>query len=163
MTKDVQAGRRRRRRDLDVLGVIALGGGLGSIARYGLARAVPTPAGGFPWATLITNVVGCAVLGALMYLVLEVWPPSRYRRPFLGVGVCGGFTTFSTAMVETRGLIAGGLFGTAGLYLLASVVLGLLAVLGGAASARALTTGRRRDHEADAAEPETVPSAEGQR
>jgi hypothetical protein len=78
------------RRDVDVLAVIALGGGIGSVARYGLARAWPTPPGGFPWATFVTNVVGCAVLGTLMYLVLEVWPPSRYRRPFLGVGVCGG-------------------------------------------------------------------------
>ena len=162
MTKDERAASRGTRRDLDVLGVIALGGGLGSIARYGLARAMPTPAGGFPWATLITNVVGCAVLGGLMYLVLEVWPPSRYRRPFLGVGICGGFTTFSTAMVETRGLLAGGLLGTAGLYLLASVVLGLLAVLGGATLARALTNGRRGG-EPGAAEPETVPSTEGQR
>ncbi|SEK79496.1 fluoride efflux transporter FluC [Streptacidiphilus jiangxiensis] len=154
--------KRRSRRDLDVLGVIAVGGGLGSIARYGLARAMPTPAGGFPWATLITNVVGCAVLGGLMYLVLEVWPPSRYRRPFFGVGVCGGFTTFSTAMVETRGLLDGGHLASAGIYLPASVLLGVLAVLGGAALARAATRGRLRpDNAPTAAEPAVA--QEGQR
>ncbi|MEY9876953.1 CrcB protein [Streptacidiphilus sp. MAP12-33] len=143
-----------KRRDLDVLAVIAIGGGLGSIARYGLARAIPTPAGDFPWATLVTNVAGCAVLGGLMYLVLEVWPPSRYRRPFLGVGICGGFTTFSTAMVETRGLLSDGLLGSAGLYLLASVVLGILAVFGGAALTRATTGGGRVRREERAAERE---------
>lgn len=163
MRQDGKRDRQAWRRDLDVVAVIAVGGGLGSIARYGLARAMPTPAGGFPWATLITNVVGCAVLGGLMYLVLEVWPPSRYRRPFLGVGVCGGFTTFSTAMVETRGLIDGGHFGAAGLYLLASVVLGLLAVFGGAALARALTSSRRGRRRPVTAGPEAVPSAEGHR
>ncbi|WP_042427355.1 fluoride efflux transporter FluC [Streptacidiphilus anmyonensis] len=161
MSGDGRGGSKAARWDLDVVAVIAVGGGIGSIARYGLARAIPTPAGGFPWATLITNVVGCAVLGGLMYLVLEVWPPSRYRRPFLGVGVCGGFTTFSTAMVETRGLLGGGHLGTAGLYLLASVVLGLLAVFGGAALARTLPRGRRRA--VAVAEPEPVPSSEGQR
>jgi CrcB protein len=127
---------RKGPRELDVLGVIALGGGIGSIARYGLSRAMPTPPGGFPWATFLTNVIGCAVLGALMYLVLEVWPPSRYRRPFFGVGICGGFTTFSTAMVESRGLLAGGHVPTAFAYLAASLFAGLAAVAAGAALAR---------------------------
>jgi CrcB protein len=152
---------RRSRRDLDVVAVIAVGGGIGSIARYGLARAMPTPPGGFPWATFVTNVVGCAVLGGLMYLVLEVWPPSRYRRPFIGVGICGGFTTFSTAMVETRGLLDGSHLATAGLYLLSSVVLGVCAVLAGAVTARALRGARHRTTPEPA--PESVPTGEAHR
>ncbi|MBF9068449.1 CrcB family protein [Streptacidiphilus sp. NEAU-YB345] len=150
---------RKGPRDLDVLAVIALGGGIGSIARYGLSRAMPTPAGGFPWATFVTNVVGCAVLGALMYLVLEVWPPSRYRRPFLGVGICGGFTTFSTAVVESRGLLAGGHAGTAFAYLAGSLFAGLAAVAAGAALARLSGRARRpRGHEEPGPGAEPVPA-----
>ncbi|MEZ0067795.1 CrcB protein [Streptacidiphilus sp. MAP12-20] len=143
MTAGERGERGRWRRDLDVLALIALGGGIGSVARYGLSRAWPTPAGGFPWATFTTNVVGCAVLGGLMYLVLEIWPPSRYRRPFLGVGICGGFTTFSTAMLESRGLLASGDYATAGAYLLGSVVVGTAAVWAGAAAVRLATEGRK--------------------
>lgn len=119
---------RTRGRQGDVLAAIALGGGLGSIARYGLSRAWPTPAGGFPVATFVTNLAGCALLGLLMVYVLEVWPPSRYRRPFLGVGFIGGFTTFSTYEVELRGLLAEGRFSLADAYALSSLVLGLAAV-----------------------------------
>jgi CrcB protein len=126
----------RSRGQADVLAVIALGGGLGSVARYGLARLWPTPAGGFPWATFNTNVLGSLALGALMVYVLEVWPPARYRRPFLGVGVLGGFTTFSTYMVETRGLLAGHHPALAFGYALGSLVAGLAAVWAGAALAR---------------------------
>jgi CrcB protein len=123
----------------DVLAVIALGGGLGSVARYGLAQWWPTPAGGFPWATFGTNVLGSLALGALMVFVLDVWPPSRYRRPFLGVGVLGGFTTFSTYMLETRGLLSLRHFAVADAYALGSLIAGLAAVRTGAALVRLAT------------------------
>ena len=127
-----------RSRQWDVLAVIALGGGLGSVARYELGRAWATPAGGFPWATFTTNVLGSLLLGALMVYVVEVWPPARYRRPFLGVGVLGGFTTFSTYMNETRGLIATGHVSLADAYALSSLIVGLAAVWSGVALARRL-------------------------
>ena len=125
-----------RPREWDVVGVIALGGGLGSVARYGLARAWPTPANGFPWATFGTNVLGSLALGLLMVYVIEVWPPKRYRRPFIGVGIIGGFTTFSTFMSETRGLLATHHFARADAYALTSLVAGLAAVWTGIALAR---------------------------
>jgi len=128
-----------RTRHWDVLAVVALGGGLGSVARYGLARGWATPAGGFPWATFTTNVLGSLLLGALMVYVVEVWPPSRYRRPFLGVGILGGFTTFSTYMNETRGLIATGHLSLADAYALTSLIAGLAAVWTGIALVRRLT------------------------
>ncbi len=128
-----------RTRHWDVLAVVALGGGLGSVARYGLARAWPTPAGGFPWTTFTTNVLGSLLLGALMVCVVEVWPPSRYRRPFLGVGILGGFTTFSTYVNETRGLIATGHLAVADAYALTSLVAGLAAVWTGTALVRRLS------------------------
>lgn len=126
-----------RRGHGDVLAVIALGGGLGSIARYGIARALPTAPGHFPWATFTANVVGSFALGLLMVYVLEVWPPSRLVRPFLGVGVIGGFTTFSTYGVETRGLLAAHAWLLAAVYALGSLAAGLAAVRAG------IVTGRR--------------------
>lgn len=128
-----------RTRHWDVLAVVAVGGGLGSVARYGLARAWATPAGGFPWATFTTNVLGSLLLGALMVCVVEVWPPSRYRRPFLGVGILGGFTTFSTYMNETRGLIATGHLAIADAYALTSLIAGLAAAWTGVALVRRLS------------------------
>ncbi|MHA6761074.1 fluoride efflux transporter FluC [Streptacidiphilus sp. PAMC 29251] len=127
----------------DIVAVIALGGGLGSLARYGLARLWPTAADGFPWATFVTNALGSLALGALMVCVLDVWPASRYRRPFLGVGILGGFTTFSTYLVETRGLLAARQFALAGGYAFGSLLTGLLAVCLGAALARRLSRAAR--------------------
>ena len=77
------------------LAAIAAGGGLGSVARYLLSQAFPA-GHGFPWAIFAVNVSGCFLLGLLMIYLLEVWPPRRYLRPFLAVGLIGGYTTFST-------------------------------------------------------------------
>lgn len=133
------------RRERDLVALIALGGGLGALARYGLARLWPPPVGGFPWVTFGTNVLGCLAMGVLMGCVLHVWPPSRYRRPFLGTGVLGGFTTFSTYAVETRGLLAGGHPGTAVAYALGSLLAGVSAAwLGLALTRRAGRAGAGR-------------------
>ena len=134
----------QRPRDLDVLGVIAAGGAFGSLARYGLERAVPhdDPAS-FAWATFVTNVLGCLLIGLLMWFVLEVWSARRYARPFLGVGFLGGFTTFSTYAVEAQGMARADAWGTAAVYVVASVVLGLLAVRIGFALGRLTAPARR--------------------
>lgn len=89
-----------------VLSVIALGGGLGALARAGVAELVPHPADGLDIATLLTNVVGSLLLGALMVYVVEQERGHPLLRPFVGVGVLGGFTTFSTYAVHARGLVA---------------------------------------------------------
>ncbi|RKR89313.1 protein CrcB [Micromonospora pisi] len=104
----------------DVVAAVALGGALGSAARYGVSVAWPTPSGQLPWATLVINLTGCALLGMLMAFVTARIAPHRLLRPFLGTGVLGGYTTFSTYAVETRGLLdtgrpllaAGYVFGT---------------------------------------------------
>jgi CrcB protein len=133
----------QRPRDLDVLAAIAAGGALGSVARYALARALPHPdPGSFAWATFLANVSGCLLIGVLMWLILEVWGASRYVRPFLGIGVLGGYTTFSTYAVEAQGMARAGMWGTAGLYVVTSVLLGLVAVRVGYALGRQLS--RRR-------------------
>ncbi|MEU8194556.1 fluoride efflux transporter CrcB [Microbispora amethystogenes] len=127
-----------RRRSWDVLAMIAVGGGAGSVARYLAGRALPAPPSGFPWATFLVNVTGCLALGALMVFVLSVWPPRRYVRPFLGVGFLGGFTTFSTFTTEIVGRMSAGGWTTAVAYAAGSLVAGLAAVWCGAALARAV-------------------------
>jgi CrcB protein len=87
---------------------------------------------------LVENVTGAFALGVLMVFVLDVWPSHRYLRPFLGVGVLGGYTTFSTYMLDTRGLLADGHDLSAVAYLFGSLVLGLLAVAAGVLLARVL-------------------------
>jgi CrcB protein len=92
----------------DVLAAVAVGGALGSAARYGVSVLWPTAPGNFPWATLMVNLTGSAVLGVLMQIIASRIAPHRLVRPFLGTGVLGGFTTFSTYAVETRGLLGAG-------------------------------------------------------
>jgi CrcB protein len=122
----------------DLLAVIALGGGLGGLARWSLTLLVHPAPGRFPWATFAANVSGCLLMGVLMVVVLEVARPSRYLRPFLAVGVLGGYTTFSTFMLDVHGLVAGGQAALAATYLLGSLLAGLVAVWVGALAARAV-------------------------
>ena len=129
-------GPARRDRQLDVLAAIALGGGLGSVARYLVAAAFPVHPGRFPWSTFLINLSGSFALGVLMVFVLEVWPPQRYVRPFAGIGILGGFTTFSTFAVEVRGLTAHGSWALADAYALNSLVGGVAAVWCGITLAR---------------------------
>jgi len=133
----------------DLFAVIAAGGALGSLARWAIAQALPHEGRAFPTGTFITNVSGTLLIGLLMALVLGPWSHTRYLRPFLGVGVLGGYTTFSTYEVETRGLLAAGAPGTGLLYLLGSILAGLVAVAVGLVVGRALIAARarRRGHE----------------
>lgn len=140
-----RSGRRRRRRSAaPVLLAIALGGGTGALARYGLAQLLPAASGGFPWATFVTNVLGCMLIGVLMVLVGEVWAAHRLLRPFLGVGLLGGFTTFSTYAVEFDALLRAGSVLLAFGYLVATLVSALFAVVSGVLAARLLTSTARR-------------------
>jgi CrcB protein len=136
--RDVFRARAARRHggQLGVLAMIALGGGLGSVTRYLVERAIPGHAGHFPWATFLINLSGCFALGLLMVLILDVWPPRRYVRPFLCIGFLGGYTTFSTFAVEIRDLAGRGAWTMADAYALNSVVGGLAAVWCGITLAR---------------------------
>ena len=125
-----RAGRflRERRR---TLAAISAGGALGAVARWGVGDLLPHHPGEMPWSTFLTNVAGCFLIGVLMVLVVERWPHRPLARPFLGTGVLGGFTTFSTYAVDTRGLLAAGRPTVAAAYLVGSLALGLLAVVAG--------------------------------
>jgi fluoride exporter len=118
------------------LTAIAGGGALGTLARYGADRAfLPDPTG-LPWATFVVNVTGSFVVGLVVTLVVERWPPTRFVRPFAAIGFCGGFTTFSTLAVEATQRIQRGQGGLAAAYLAGSLLAGALAAAAGMALAR---------------------------
>ncbi len=124
---------------------IALGGALGSVARYALSGAVARMVGEtFPWGTIIVNVTGCFVIGVL---AVTTGPEGRVLTPpdvrqFLLIGVCGGYTTFSSFSLQTLNLIRGGeLAGAAG-NIAVSVVACIVAVWIGAVAGQALNQAR---------------------
>jgi CrcB protein len=114
-----------------VLAVVAVGGALGALARWAVAEALPQPTDGFAWSTCTVNVAGCFLIGVVMVLVAEHWSHRPLARPFLGTGVLGGFTTFSTYAVDTHALLAAGRLGPAAAYLLGTLLVCLLAVVVG--------------------------------
>lgn len=119
-----------------VVAAVAIGGALGTVARYEIALAEPVQIGRFPWATFTANLVGCLVLGIAVVVFAESRARGGVPRAFLAVGFCGGLTTFSTWMVESVLLTRDGEAGVAALYLVVSLVLGLLAVVVGVAASR---------------------------
>ncbi|MDE2149456.1 MAG: fluoride efflux transporter CrcB [Gammaproteobacteria bacterium] len=118
---------------------VALGGIVGCCARYGMTQLVQTIYGrSFPLATLSINVLGSFLMGFLFFETLERLTIDPLLRTAILTGGLGGFTTFSTFMVESLLLVEDGEPGRAVLYLTLSVVLGLLAVFAGALLARTL-------------------------
>lgn len=120
---------------MPVLLAIALGGAIGSLARYAVAvLAGDWAPGSWPWATLTVNVLGCLLIGILATRLPGTGRP--WLRPFLLTGVLGGFTTFSAFALETGVLLDAGAWTPAGAYVLTTMVVGLLAVRLGATLAR---------------------------
>jgi CrcB protein len=128
----------------------ALGGALGALARWGVATALPTSAGRWPWATLLVNVTGCLLIGVLLAVVLARFPSSALLRPFLATGVLGGYTTYSTFAVDTVALLDAGRPALAAGYVLVSVLGGVLAVVAG------LLVGRAAVHAVETLDEELV-------
>jgi fluoride exporter len=98
------------------------GGCLGALTRAGVAESLPHAAAGWPWATLVVNLLGALFLGWVLA------SPARHRRPLLGTGFCGALTTFSALQVELVGMLDRGAWGLAAGYVAASLAGGLLAV-----------------------------------
>jgi CrcB protein len=119
-----------------MVAAVALGGALGTVARYELALAEPVQSGHFPWATFTANLVGSLVLGVAVVLFAETRESSGVPRAFVAVGFCGGLTTFSTWMVESVLLTRDGNGGIAALYLVVSLALGVVAVALGVGATR---------------------------
>jgi len=116
----------------------ALGGVLGALARWGVGQALPAGGGDWPWATVLVNLTGCLALGLLAATLFARHPAHPWLRPFLGTGVLGGYTTFSTFGVDAVRLTDAGAALTAAGYVAVSVVGGVLAAAAGVALGRAL-------------------------
>ena len=104
------------------------GGALGTLARAGLAEALPHSATQWPWPTFAVNVVAAFLLGYFVTRLQERLPLSSYRRPLLGTGLCGGLSTFSTMQVEILKMIQAHDWGLAVGYAAASVAAGYAAI-----------------------------------
>lgn len=125
--------------------VVALGGALGAVVRHLVEVAWPSAPGAFPAAVFTINLVGSALIGVLMVAVTDVFSPHPLVRPFLGTGVLGGFTTFSTYAVDVHTLTATDAGAAVGLgYLVATPVAALLAVWLAASATRRLVDRRTR-------------------
>jgi len=113
---------------------VALGGAVGAVARYQLGRAamwMGGPGASLPWGTLIANVLGSFAMGLLMGWLARSGAGSagsEALRLALGVGVLGGFTTFSAFSMETIQLLGRGQTATAAIYVAGSVLAGLVAL-----------------------------------
>lgn len=128
-----------------MLAAVALGGAVGTLGRYVLElRLAPADPAALPAVTLAINLAGALLLGAVMTLVLEVWPPTRLTRPFLAIGLIGAFTTMSSFALETVRMLGAGAVLGAFVYVALSLGGGLVAVLLGVVMVRSLAALRRR-------------------
>lgn len=118
-----------------VVAAIAVGGAIGAALRYGVTLAWPDPL----WATLTANLAGCLLIGVLMELVAEVRAGPALLRPFLGIGLLGGFTTFSAYALQVAAGAGAGRIGLAAGYLLGTVLGALVATWLGVVITRRLT------------------------
>jgi CrcB protein len=117
--------------------LIAIGGALGSVARYLLSTAVLRIAGTlFPLGTFVVNIIGCAAFGIIAGAAEQRVPIAPELRLFLLVGVIGGFTTFSSYAFESVALIRDGQFGWAASNVAGQVLGGFLGIWVGSAMTR---------------------------
>jgi fluoride exporter len=111
--------------------LVMAGGAGGAALRFQLAKMLPPAAGGWPWATFIANVAGGLAMGLLAAWLLRQGEAGEPWRLLLGVGLLGGFTTFSAFSLEMAQLLERGQAGLAVGYALASVLIALLALCAG--------------------------------
>ena len=114
--------------------IVGLGGGMGSMLRYGMqifvSRHVPIL---FPWGTFLVNCSGCFLIGVLYALSARYsWLTVEWRM-FMIAGLCGGYTTFSSFSYESISLFRQGAYSYFLMYTVLSVILGLLATVAGVA------------------------------
>jgi CrcB protein len=139
------AGRPRRSSLPRLAALVALGGTAGTAARLHLEAALPAQPGAWPWTTFLINVAGSLILGVLLESLLRGGDDTGWRRAVrvgCGTGIVGGFTTYSTFVLEVERLLQGGDAVVGVLYALVSVVAGLVAAGVGIAVAGARSRSR---------------------
>lgn len=129
---------------------VALGGAIGAVVRYALAVILPTTTTltfvDLPWGTLAANILGCLILGALTGYWDENPPKYAQLQLVLGTGFCGGFTTMSTFTGEIAAIIGAGFPLEAFKYVTASVLVCVLAVVGGLLAGARVGAMSAREH-----------------
>jgi fluoride exporter len=135
------AGREKEQTlNFQLVAAVAIGGAIGSVARYLVAIGSGKLFGlSFPWGTLIINIVGSFLIGAFVESFALKWDAPQAARAFLTVGICGGFTTFSTFSLDSYLLIDRGQWGPAAFYMIGSVVLGFAGLMAGLHLVRSLS------------------------
>jgi CrcB protein len=124
-----------------VLLAVFVGGAIGTVSRFVLDSFHPTPPGHFPYATLIINLSGSLAIGLLIPVVEALYARLPLARPFLVVGILGGWTTFSTLVVDADLLVRSGNLLVALGYLVATLIGGVaLVMVGDAAGERLITS-----------------------
>ncbi|MGH6934095.1 MAG: fluoride efflux transporter CrcB [Dongiaceae bacterium] len=122
---------------MKVVLAVAAGGAIGATARHLLIGAIGRLLGdGFPWGTLIVNVLGCFIMGALTEVMALRWNIGLELRALLTVGTLGGFTTFSSFALDTALLNERASYGMSLAYVLASVLLSVLGFYAGLVAIR---------------------------
>jgi CrcB protein len=118
---------------------VAFGGAIGSVARYLVGIESGRLFGlDFPWGTLIINIVGAFLIGVFVESFALRWDLSQFWRVFLTIGICGGFTTFSTFSLEAYLLLDRGQLLAGGAYVIASVALSIAGLFAGLQLIRAI-------------------------
>ena len=120
--------------------LVMSGGAIGAALRYGLSRALPVNLGGWPWPTFAANLLGGLAMGMLAAWLVRGNGAAEPLRLFLGVGVLGGFTTFSAFSLEMAQMVQRGQGMMAAAYAAVSVILALGAVFAGMMLARTIWT-----------------------
>jgi fluoride exporter len=122
------------------IAAVAVGGAIGSVVRYLVGIASGKLFGlGFPWGTLIINIAGSLLIGAFVESFALRWDLPQAARLFLTVGICGGFTTFSTFSLDAYLLIERGAWWPAAAYIAASVLLSIAGLVAGLHLIRAVS------------------------
>ena len=109
--------------------IVFTGGGIGTVFRYLLYKLIPYSGNGFPWSTFSSNLVGCFIIGIISgYFLRTVSNDQSDMVLFSTIGLCGGFTTFSTYAYENLNLLKSGDHLNFLIYTLISVILGIIMV-----------------------------------
>ena len=126
--------------NFQIIAAIAIGGAIGSVARYLVAVGSGKMFGlSFPWGILIINIAGSFLIGVFAESFALKWDAPQALRVFLTVGICGWFTTFSTFSLDSYLLIARGEYWPAAMYIIGSVVLSITGLFAGLQLIRALS------------------------